>query len=411
MSEVKTITVTSTEQEITLDATYQFMWFRNLGDNDCYVSDHSGIIAGDDNVTLVKAGESGRIATSGRAVYIKAVSGTSAGEIHAQNFSDCPFRNKAKGSGQTITVEPLTVTENGVYTAPTGKAYSPVSVDVQEQPWQPLEDGYSNFWFELTNDTLSPWLNFSAKTENAVIDWGDGSGEVSLDTLTPTHTYSKAGKYVVKVKGVTGIAKQHTAPYTEYINVLKNVELNNEVNSYLSSTFTYCTELENFVAYSLTYAYEMFRFCGNLKTISATNVTGDVSWYVIQYCFKLKNFPIPTNCTSIGNSSIYYAFNLLNLTIPATLTTIGNYGFVNSIRLNEIHFLSTVPATLGTSVFSGLPSDFIIYVPVGYGDTYKQAEGWSSYADHILEEGQTPNRAMLAKFNSAKTDEPQDDMR
>ena len=54
MSEVKTITVTSTEQEITLDATYQFMWFRNLGDNDCYVSDHSGIIAGADNVALAK---------------------------------------------------------------------------------------------------------------------------------------------------------------------------------------------------------------------------------------------------------------------------------------------------------------------------------------------------------------------
>ena len=284
-------------------------------------------------------------------------------------------------------------------------------VESLDQPWQPLEDGYSNFWFELTNDTLSPWLNFSAKNNDAVIDWGDGSGEVALDTLTPTHTYSKAGKYVVKVKGVTGIAKQHTAPYTEYINALKNVELNNEVNSYASGAFIYCISLENFVAYSLTYAYEMFRYCGNLKTISAINVTGDVSGYLIQYCFKLKNFPIPTNCTSIGNSSIYYAFNLLNLTIPATVTSIANYGFVSSIRLNEIHFLSTVPATLGTNVFSGLPSDYIIYVPVGTAETYKAASGWSAYADHILEEGETPTRAMVAKFNAMKTDEPQDDMR
>jgi hypothetical protein len=62
-------------------------------------------------------------------------------------------------------------------------------------------------------------------------------------------------------------------------------------------------------------------------------------------------------------------------------------------------------------VFTGLPSNYIIYVPVGYAETYKSASGWSSYADHILEEGQTPNRMMLAKFNSAKTDEPQDDMR
>lgn len=34
-------------------------------------------------------------------------------------------------SGVDITVEPLSVTENGTYTAPTGKAYSPVTVNVQ----------------------------------------------------------------------------------------------------------------------------------------------------------------------------------------------------------------------------------------------------------------------------------------
>ena len=34
------------------------------------------------------------------------------------------------GGGSSITVEPLSVTENNVYTAPTGKAYSPVTVNV-----------------------------------------------------------------------------------------------------------------------------------------------------------------------------------------------------------------------------------------------------------------------------------------
>lgn len=35
------------------------------------------------------------------------------------------------GGGSSVTVEPLTVTENGTITAPSGKAYSPVTVDVQ----------------------------------------------------------------------------------------------------------------------------------------------------------------------------------------------------------------------------------------------------------------------------------------
>lgn len=130
MSKIKHITVTTTEQEITLDATYQFVWFRNLGDNDCYVSDHSGIIAGADDVALCKAGECVRItlpqAPMSNKAYIKAVDGSNTVEIHAQNFSDKPTAKTGKGSGggSQIIVEALTVDTNGVYTAPTGKAYS-----------------------------------------------------------------------------------------------------------------------------------------------------------------------------------------------------------------------------------------------------------------------------------------------
>lgn len=37
---------------------------------------------------------------------------------------------QAGGGGGGVTVEPLSVSENGTYTAPSGKAYSPVTVDV-----------------------------------------------------------------------------------------------------------------------------------------------------------------------------------------------------------------------------------------------------------------------------------------
>lgn len=151
MSKIIPVSITTTEQAVTLDATYQFAWLRNMGENDCLLSDHSDIVAGDDDVMTVKAGESGRIATSGRAVYIKTVDGTSTGEIHAQNFSDAPFKSKGKGGGQSITVEPLIVTDNGVYTAPTGKAYSPVTVDV--------ETGMKAFLVTLTETSSDEWTS------------------------------------------------------------------------------------------------------------------------------------------------------------------------------------------------------------------------------------------------------------
>ena len=44
-----------------------------------------------------------------------------------------PDENKGgSGGGSSITVEPLTVTQNGTTTAPSGKAYSPVTVNVPQ---------------------------------------------------------------------------------------------------------------------------------------------------------------------------------------------------------------------------------------------------------------------------------------
>ena len=305
------------------------------------------------------------------------------------------------------------------------------------EPWQPLEDGYSNFWFELTNDTLSPWLNFSAKNNDAVIDWGDGSGEQALTTLTPTHTYSKAGKYIVKVKGVLGISRQHNPPYNgAYLSVLRNVELNNTFTTINGYGFMYCVCLENvklpssitsignysFYATSVkklqfpngitSAAFNVAQFCFELGDISLPNSMTAINGSAFQSCASLTSITLPNALLELGNNAFQSCLSISEITIPSTVTSIGSYIFQTCSSLAEIHIQATVPPTLSVSNhFQGLPVDYIIYVPVGYGDTYKAASGWSTYADHILEEGQTPNRAMLAKFNSAKTDEPQDDMR
>lgn len=125
MSKIIPVNITTTEQAVTLDATYQFVWLRNMGENDCLLSDHSGIVAGDDDVMTVKAGESGRIATSGRAVYIKTVDGTSTGEIHAQNFSDAPFNigGKRGGSGSSANIYRTTTALTD------GATTNPITVD------------------------------------------------------------------------------------------------------------------------------------------------------------------------------------------------------------------------------------------------------------------------------------------
>ena len=62
---------------------------------------------------------------------------------------DCPqgMENKtfeqatSGGGGSGITVEPITITQNGTTTAPDGKAYSPITVNVPSVPLLP--DGFT----------------------------------------------------------------------------------------------------------------------------------------------------------------------------------------------------------------------------------------------------------------------------
>lgn len=52
------------------------------------------------------------------------------GTVMAQNLSRLPMAITSIPQGGSVTVEPLSVTENGTYTADQGKAYSPVTVNV-----------------------------------------------------------------------------------------------------------------------------------------------------------------------------------------------------------------------------------------------------------------------------------------
>jgi hypothetical protein len=308
-------------------------------------------------------------------------------------------------SAPKMILSTLSVTENGTYNAPTGTAYSSVSVDVHEQPWEPLEDGYSNFWFELTDDVLSPWLNFSAKTASAVIDWGDGSGEVALDTLSPTHTYSKAGRYIVKVKGVTGIGRQVQIEDTVRYPLVY-AELANDVSSLTGNVFYECTYLKEvyFHNANISISYGCFLYCWSLEKIHKTSTQNTMFGQTFQSCKVFEGIDL-TGTVTLSDNVFYDCRYLKNVTLPSTITNIKNNVFYGCVRLSEIHVQPTTPPTLGTGVFSNLSANYVIYVPVGCGAIYKAASGWSTYADHIFEEGQTPNIPMMANFNSDNTDD------
>ena len=65
------------------------------------------------------------------------------------------------------------------------------------------------------------------------------------------------------------------------------------------------------------------------------------------------------------------------------VTSIGSSAFNGCSSLINITMLLTTPPTLGSSA---IPSNVTtITVPVGCGNAYKTAKGWSAYAEKIVE--------------------------
>lgn len=135
MAQIKTIDTVAGENQIDFKRRYPFVWLKNLGDADVYISDKAGIVAEADGVVLLGAGQAAMLENYDDCVYVL---GATTIEAHGQYSADSPFGDTivaGGGGGGGGTIESLTVTQNGVYTASGGvDGYSPVTVEVPDPP-------------------------------------------------------------------------------------------------------------------------------------------------------------------------------------------------------------------------------------------------------------------------------------
>lgn len=168
------------------------------------------------------------------------------------------------------------------------------------------------------------------------IDWGDGTTPETLPgtgAVNTKHTYEQAGDYVISLDPAEGC----------------ELGFGNGLGSYC--------------------------------VMGSTGNSGKV------YCNMLQKVYIGKNVTSIGNYAFGYCYSLTSISIPDGVTSIGDNAFRNCYGMKEYHFLSTTPPTLGnTNIFNEIPSDCVIYVPVGSAEAYKTATNWTTYSQYIQEE-------------------------
>jgi hypothetical protein len=78
--------------------------------------------------------------------------------------------------------------------------------------------------------------------------------------------------------------------------------------------------------------------------------------------------------------------NLLELSFPACLTNISQGGLVYTPKNKpylHIYIYATTPPTFGNNANPFSYNYITLYVPAESVDTYKEASGWSRYADKI----------------------------
>lgn len=80
----------------------------------------------------------------------------------------------------------------------------------------------------------------------------------------------------------------------------------------------------------LTFGYQTFSDCENLKTIDIRRKITALPNSFVENATELYSVTLPDTLTKIGNSAFEYCELLVSIDIPASVTTIGQYAFAHS---------------------------------------------------------------------------------
>ncbi|MCF2660651.1 leucine-rich repeat domain-containing protein [Pseudoflavonifractor phocaeensis] len=272
-------------------------------------------------------------------------------------------------------------------------------------------------------------LYFSQTVANGVtIDWGDGSATETLagtGNVNTTHQYTEAGDYTITLNPAEGCTLGLGAASSSYCvmgstgnngivycNLLQDVKIGSNVTSIDIHAFRYCYSLASITipdgvtsikGYAFQYCYSLasitipdgvtsigisaFSSCSSLASITIPDSVTGIGNSAFSSCSSLASITIPDGVAIINNETFNKCPSLSSLTIPDSVASIGSYVFQYCYGIAKYHLKPTKPPTLyNTNAFTSIPSDCVIYVPVGFLEAYQTATNWTTYASYMQEE-------------------------
>lgn len=150
---------------------------------------------------------------------------------------------------------------------------------------------------EINQYTSDYTVNFYSLTGLSLIDWGDGTVNVSL-----SHRYANMGRYICKIYGVTSIGNYAFASNGQLTSII----IPDGVTSIGDNAFLGCNKLTR------------VRLPEGIPSIGKG---------AFDNCKSLKDIVIPNSVTSIGAEAFRSNTELRSIVIPQNVTSIGDYAF------------------------------------------------------------------------------------
>ena len=162
------------------------------------------------------------------------------------------------------------------------------------------------------------------------------------------------------------------------------------VTSILTSAFAVCDNLTSIDCSQTTLiGTEAFRGCFRLTSVNFPNVLS-ISASAFTNCSALISVDFP-NVTNIGSSAFSNCASLTTVKL-SNVTNIGSYAFYSCSKLMSVYLLNSMVLPYTSHILTNTPiftstytgSFGSIYVPASLVDSYKTANGWSSYSSRIV---------------------------